>query len=256
MKHLLVMLALSGAVFAQTSKERFEKGLEKLNRSGQLAQQGKFAEAQPLMNEAFAEIDAAVSSDPDNVELRMFRGKIYSQLPPFLNKAAIAREDLEVAARNPNYKEAAEEALATLAPGSRPKRFPQIKDDASPVLAVASVTFDGKVLRSRADLPPALAQLMRGIETCAGFLGSHILFSADQPGMILFFTWWKDKQSLAAFVDGPLHQGVIREVYSKTPTGSGAGSSQIAVELFLPLPGSMRFNGGLTPKTALPPAGR
>ncbi len=247
MKHILLLFAV--AALAQTprpAKERLQSGLEKLNRSGQLAQQGKFAEAQPLMNEALAELDAVVASDPENAELRLMRGSIYSRFPAFLNKTSMAREDLEIAARDGKYKEQAEKALAAMGAG---KRFTQISNDVGQIMAVSSVTFPGKKVNSRDELPPLLASLLRDMESYPGFLGNHVLTSADQEGMVLVFTWWSDKQSLAKWVDGPGHQGVIREVYSKK--ASTGMSTQVAAELFQPLPGGQQINGGLTPRKAL-----
>jgi len=246
MKHLLLLLTLP--LLGQSSaEERMKQGFEKFQRSGMLAQQGKFEEAQKLMSEATSEIDDAVRSEPQNATLRMRRGSVYAQLPPFLNKTAIAREDLEIAARDPRYHERATAALAKIA-GSKPKeRFTSIPDSTSPVIAVASVTFPGSApLKSRDELPPLLTKLTQQMESYDGFLGSHVLSSADHSGMILIFTWWRSKQALAAWVDGGAHQSAIREIYSQP--ARGATSTQVAMELLTTLPGSMQFGGGLSPK--------
>lgn len=231
----------------QSAEERMKQGFEKFQRSGMLAQQGKFDEAQKLMSQATAEIDGAVASQPQNATLRMRRGSVYAQLPDFFNKKATAREDLEIAARDARYQERASAALVKLT-GSRPKeRFSAVPDGTSPVIAVASVTFPGHgPLKSRGDLPPLLAKLTEQMQSYTGFLGSHVLSSADHEGMILVFTWWKNKQTLAAWVDGSGHQSAIREIYSQP--ASKATSTQVAMELLTALPGSMQFGGGLSPK--------
>jgi heme-degrading monooxygenase HmoA len=245
MKHLVLLLALN-LLGQSTAEERMKQGFEKFQRSGTLAQQGKFEEAQKLMSEATAEIDGAVASEPKNAMLRMRRGSVYAQLPDFFNKKATAREDLEIAARDERYQERATAALAKLG-GAKKERFTAVPEGTSPVIAVASVTFPGHgALKSRGDLPPLLAQLMQQMESYPGFLGSHVVSSADHDGMILLFTWWKSKQTLAAWVDGSAHQAAIREIYSQP--ASKASNNQVAMELFTSLPGSMQFGGGLSPK--------
>ncbi|MGC4051911.1 MAG: antibiotic biosynthesis monooxygenase family protein [Paludibaculum sp.] len=251
MTHLLLLLILGAAAYAETAKDRFDAALQKLNQSGRLAQSGKFAEAQPLMNDAVAEMDAAVASDPANTELRLLRGSIYGRFPAFLNKGDTAREDLEMAARDPRHRDAAERALAPLRGAAPTRRFPQISDSASPIMAVSSVTFPDSTASHREQLPALMRNLLDDMKSYEGFLGNHVLISADHAGMVVMFTWWKDKQTLARWVDGPGHQAAIREIYShRAPTGKMI-STQVAAELFLPLPGSRQFNGGLTPKEAL-----
>lgn len=225
-----------------------KQGLVKLNQSGMLAQQGKFAESQKAMSEARAEIDGAVDSDPQNATLRYRRGSVYAMFPDFFNLKPIAKADLEIAVKDPRYTENATKALEKIT-GAKPKdRFSQVPESTSPLIAVASVTFPGSpTLQSRKDLPELLARMMKEIETYPGFLGSHVLSSVDRNGMILLFTWWKDKQSLAGWVDGAAHRGAIREIYSK-PAGSATGT-QVAMELFAPIAGSMQFGGGLAPET-------
>src|SRR5262249_30257491 len=160
------------------------------------------------------------ATDPDNAALRMQRGSIYIRMPAVFNKSEVGREDLLIASKDPRFAEAAGKMLAAL---TKPKeRFTQISASASPLIAVASVTLHGQQpIQSRKDLLELLAKIMTQIETYPGFLGSHVLTSADRPGMILLFTWWKDKSALAAWVDGAAHQGAIREIYSKRSTEGG-----------------------------------
>ena len=54
MKHIPLLFTCAVLLSAQSAMERLHPALEKFQRSGVLAQQGKFAEAHPLMNEAFA----------------------------------------------------------------------------------------------------------------------------------------------------------------------------------------------------------
>ena len=61
------------------------------------------------------------------------------------------------------------------------------------------------------------------------------------------FGWLRLFQWITFRAAGAAHRGAIREIYSK-PAGS-TSSTQVAMELFSPIPGSMQFGGGLAPET-------
>jgi tetratricopeptide (TPR) repeat protein len=75
---------------------RTQLGLARMELSGWIARQGRFDSSGEVMNKAIADLDAAVAMAPDNLQVRMSRGSSYAEFPSFLNKGALAREDLEV----------------------------------------------------------------------------------------------------------------------------------------------------------------
>ncbi len=72
------------------------RGAIRMERAGWLASKGRFVPANELMAMACADMDAAVAMSPGNSEVRMMRGLMYGRFPTFLNKAPLAREDLEI----------------------------------------------------------------------------------------------------------------------------------------------------------------
>ena len=80
-------------------------------------------------------------------------------------------------------------------------------------------------------------------------LGTHVLTSLDEPGMVTILTWWKDKMAVNNFFYGEAHQGMIRRTYGNPPAEVEA--TQVSVELFATLPAGRRIGGGITPEAAL-----
>ena len=78
-------------------------GLARMELSGWIARQGRFDVSGEVMNKAIVDLDAAVALAPDNLQVRMSRGSSYAEFPSFLNKGALAREDLEVVVHHPNF---------------------------------------------------------------------------------------------------------------------------------------------------------
>lgn len=78
-------------------------GLARMELSGWIARQGRFDVSGEVMNKAIADLDAAVAMAPDNLQVRMSRGSSYAEFPSFLNKGSLAREDLEIVVRHPNF---------------------------------------------------------------------------------------------------------------------------------------------------------
>src|SRR6185503_6894861 len=88
---------------ADNARELFERGTAKMAESGKLAQEGKFAPANELMQAAMADLDGAVALEPEEIELRTRRGLMYGSFPPFLNKGEVAREDLEMVVHHAKF---------------------------------------------------------------------------------------------------------------------------------------------------------
>jgi heme-degrading monooxygenase HmoA len=283
---------------AKDSLALLYRGSAKMEHAGWLAQQGKFVPANELMSVACADLDAAVSMSPDNLQVRMTRGLMYGRFPAFLNKGPLGRQDLEAALKNatldsqpkqmraqvhlvlgivyaasgeaakagaeflavvdanPDGDEAREardqmKKLAETAPAVskgpyRPDRFPKIGADVTPVIAAASVTMPG----ADPAHSPTILKMAANLKTQPGNQGVHVLASADKPGMVVIFTWWKDKQALNQWFYSDAHQGLIHAMYLEHHDNvqAGDGPSQVAIELMTALPGGMRFNGGLTPE--------
>jgi len=103
MKHLMLFLALN--LLAQsTAEERMKQGFEKLQRSGTLAQQGKFEEAEGLLTRALERIgqDPTVHDHLGDVYFKL--GKIkeaitqwQASLKDFRSPAGIDSEPEDVA---------------------------------------------------------------------------------------------------------------------------------------------------------------
>src|SRR5262249_13471952 len=153
----VTLVAMVGAFAQDDAKALFQQGFDKLTRSGPLAQQGKFAEANALMQDGMAEMDRAVSLAPRCFELRLMRGMMYGSMPTFLNKAATAREDLELAVGHPEFNTLPQDRrdrvvallgrLRQTGPSVRPDRFPNVPAEASPLIAAASITYSNATMR-------------------------------------------------------------------------------------------------------------
>ena len=255
----VTLVAMLGAFAQDDARALFQQGLDTLKRSGPLAQQGKFAEANALMQDGMAQMDRAVSLGPDSLELRLMRGMTYGSMPPFLNKTATAREDLEFAVGHPEFNNLAQNSrdrvLALLGrlretdASARPDRFPKVPADASPLIAAASITYsDATVVR----MPASLERIIRQLDGYPGLLGKHMVASIDHPGMFIIFTWWKNKQALNDWFYGDLHQAWMRErgraMSGETRVAAGEMPSQVAMEVFAGLPGGVQINGGFIPR--------
>ncbi len=103
MKHLLLTLVTIGVLAAEDPKVLLDRAQSKMQKAGELARKGDFGPANTLMAEAFADYDRAVAEAPDNFAVRQARAMMYGQMPPFLNKAAIARKDLEWVIRHQEF---------------------------------------------------------------------------------------------------------------------------------------------------------
>ena len=257
---LVITVAANGQDTAG-AKALFEQGAAKLQQAGSLAQQGKFGPANELIQAGFAEIDRAVSLSPDELEFRLKRGVAYGSMPPFLNKSAIAREDLQIAVRHPQFAELPQERQARArhvlqmltskveAVDQRPDRFPRVPAELSPLIAAASITFPNA---RPGESPASMERIMRQLDGYPGLLGKHMVASVDRPGMFIIFTWWKDKKALNDWFYGDLHQGWMKErgraMTGETRTSASDVPSQVAMEVFAGLPGGVQVNGGFIPR--------
>ena len=100
MKTIILFLTIWLTALAAQSGGPMMEAMKEVQRSGELAQAGKFEDSHKLMYESMAEMDALVAAEPDNATLRMQRGSIYVRMPAFLNKGEMARQDLQVAAKD------------------------------------------------------------------------------------------------------------------------------------------------------------
>ena len=94
------------------------RGEAKMARVGILAAQAKFGTASEMAQSAMGDMDRAVSLAPNDLDVRLTRGFTYAAFPPYYNKAAMAREDLESATHHHEFanlgKEARSHALQAL----------------------------------------------------------------------------------------------------------------------------------------------
>jgi hypothetical protein len=215
-----------------------------------------------------ADMDSAVSFAPDDVMVRIVRGLSYVEFPPFYNKQAVAREDLEAALAHPLYAtlsqplrdhvlkalERARGARVDSQQSERPDRFPQVASTISPIMAIASVTFD----RIRpTDRPAWLETIMEELNQAPGLIAARSATSFDHPGMVLIFAWFRNKEALNGFFFGDTHQRWMRErgaaVSGEGTRFYGSTPQQIGIELFTMLPGGMSWGGGLVPREVTRP---
>jgi len=90
------------------------RGAVRMERAGWLASKARFAPANEVMTIACADMDAAVALSPGNFDVRMTRGLMYGRFPTFLNKASLAREDLEMVLRSEDFAKQSAEKRATI----------------------------------------------------------------------------------------------------------------------------------------------
>ena len=231
----------------------------KVTRGGQLASTGQFAAAAQMIQDGMGDMNRAVMIAPSQLDVRLTRGLTYAAFPGFYNLGPTAREDLDAVSRDagfPRLTEAQRQRVSqmlerlTSAPGvggNRPDRFPQIPADAS-VIAAASVTFAQTAITA----PPAwLTYVKNALNGFPGLLGVHTVASLDRQGMVIIFTWWKDKQALNDFYYSDAHQGWMRgrgQAVTGQRTISGDDvPSQVAIEVFTAAPGGLQLNGGFAP---------
>lgn len=236
-------------------------GEVELFRGGRLAAQGQFGPATELIQSGIADMNRAVGIAPDQIEIRLTRGLSYAPFPAFYNLESVAREDLESTTRHPEFTALSQEVQDRVSQGlsrlqasatraaSHPDRFPSIASTLSPVIAVASVTFPDT---RDSDRPAWLDPMMADLKDYPGLLGSHTVVSLDHPGMVVIFTWWKDKQALNDFYYSDVHQrfmnGRGQSITGERKTSGDEAPSQVAVEILSALPGGMQLNGGFVPR--------
>jgi tetratricopeptide (TPR) repeat protein len=274
-------------------------GEVRLSQGGGLAAQGEYARANEVIQSATADMDRAVLLAPEDLDVRLTRGLAYGAFPPYLNKAAVARDDLQAAIRHARFpalpkdqrarafqslgnaltnlndidkavdafraameadpdSRVAQDAKARLTaidaagakPGTpyHPDRFPRVAAGTGPLIAVASITFPGA---RPGETPAWLPSLTKPLEHFAGLLGMHTVVSVDHPGMVILFTWWKDKEALNGFYYSDVHQAWMTgrglAMTGERVVANAQVPTQVGIELFAPIPGGVQMNGGLVP---------
>ena len=236
-------------------------GEVKVTRAGQMAAAGQFAAATQMIEDGMADMNRAVMLAPSQLDVRLTRGLTYAPFPSFYNLAPMAREDLGVVSRDPGFvglSEAQRQRVAEMlgrvasagtgVASSRADRFPNIPEDTSPVIAAASVTF----AQGPVTTPPGwLTYVKSALNGSPGLLGVHTVASLDHPGMVIIFTWWKNKQALNDFYYSDAHQGWMsrrgQAIIGARAVSADDVPSQVAIEVFTAAPGGMRLNGGFAP---------
>lgn len=126
--------------------------------------------------------------------------------------------------------------------------------------------------RTAADIGKSL---MEGLKATPGCLGVET--AQTMSGKVVIFTWFENKKAVMAWYDSPAHKRVMRAFFpdrdgpdvpmkdiaedsgpilavaslmpaDKPLPGSNAPISQISIELYSPLPGGIRVNGGFAPE--------
>lgn len=130
--------------------------------------------------------------------------------------------------------------------------------------------------KARQESRPQFPDLMGGLKATEGCLG--VESARTSGGKNVIFAWFRDKEAVMNWYDSDMHQGVMneffqdrepREVLADVPDDSGPimaiasitfsdksqvdGTalpiSQIAIELYSPLPGGLAFGGRFAPDT-------
>jgi quinol monooxygenase YgiN len=222
---------------------------------GVLALPTSFDTASTFFDAGISDMDRAVSLAPTDLAVRVARGVTYAEFPDFYNKRAIARQDLEAAMTHPDYARLPEalrvrvERASKRTTDSAKDRLNQVPATVSPIMVVASVTLE-RVRPS--ERPVWMKDIVEALYRAPGLLGVHSATSFEQPGMYLIFSWWRNKQSVNDFYYGESHQSWIRQRGPHVPTTYFAPApTQVAIELFAPLPDGVRAGGQFTPSGAV-----
>jgi len=226
MKLFLTVLLTIGTLAAQDAEASLQAGLAKIKQVAELVQQGNLGPTYELIHQAIDDMDRAVSMAPDNINIRARRGLMYIGMTTIPGIAEVSAEDLGIVSADPRFGELSEvlrQAVQKQVGILHPDRFPRVAADTSPILAAISSTTS----------QPWADGAVRGLDGTPGFLGKHVLNSVDHPGMVILFTWWKDKQALNSFFN----------------SDRGMSLLQMTVEVFAGLPSGSQTNAGFIPQT-------
>jgi tetratricopeptide (TPR) repeat protein len=231
---------------------------------------GKGATA--IVDLEFVVASADFSSQPGATRAHVWYhlGRLYAAAGQPEKARAAWQKSVDAAPESSDGKAAADEikkmssagASKNSALNAMPDRFPQLRDDLSPIIVAASFTLPGhNFTADPSTWHPRMIEFMDGLVKQPGLLAMHRLVSIDHPGMIVILTWWKDKKAVNDWYYSDTHQGIIQWIYNSggsaqhhatAPDGSQAlqtsQATQIAMELFTTLPGGMQFGGGIGPK--------
>lgn len=180
-------------------------------------------------------------------------GRVYTDVAEHGKAVAALRAAVDADAESPSGKDAADRLATLVASGVkdgerfRPDRFPNVPAGTSPVVAAASITFAGDPPGRTPDWVGYVRQALDGFP---GLLAAHTVTSLDHPGMVIVFTWWKDKQALNGFYYSDAHQGWMtgRGLALSGPAAAANRATQVAIEVFAGLPDGTQMNGGLMPR--------
>ncbi len=160
---------------------------------------------------------------------------------------------------------------------SRPFAIVVVAAASALALAVAAQQQGQPPTQPQPGGPPNPAQLgdrlVEGLKATPGCLGVEP--ARTQSGRTVIFAWFENKAAAIAWYDSPTHQEVMkaffpnrsagREPMKDVPEdvpilvaaslkfagqplpGTNAPISEIAIELYTPLPGGIRVNGGFAP---------
>ena len=233
----------------------------KVTRGGRLASTGEFTAGAQMIQDGIGDMNRAVAIAPSQLDVRLTRGLTYAAFPGFYNLGPTAREDLGIVSRDagfPRLTEAQRQRVSQMlerlhseaagVSGNRPDRFPQIPADTSPVIAAASVTFAQTAITA----PPTwLTYVTNALDGFPGLLGVHTVTSLDHQGMVIVFTWWRNKQALNDFYYSDAHQrwmsGRGQAITGQRTVSGDNVPSQVAIEVFTAAPGGLQLNGGFAP---------
>lgn len=151
---------------------------------------------------------------------------------------------------------------------------------------LAATTIGAISLAAQPERGPGFQQigqaLVEGLSNTPGCLGVETANTTSGKNVI--FAWFKDKQAAMEWYNSPMHQRLSQRLLPERPEGytpmryiaDDSGPilviaslmpaerplpgmrmpiSQIAIEMYSPLPGGLRLNGGFTPE-AVPVRGR
>lgn len=228
---------------------------------------GKGAIAQADLEKAIALATFPQLPGPARAQILYQLGRVYAAQPDSAKaqdswKKAVAAdpESASGSAAAAELKKLTGPPQALNPQGQRmPDRFPQLRDDVSPVIVSASVTLPGSIANP-GEMHPRMKEFLEGLSHQPGLIAVHRLTSLDHPGMLVILTWWENKAAVNRWYYSDTHQSMIQWAYGERakPAAANADATshrmtqarQIAMELFTTLPGGIQYGGGIGPATA------
>ena len=288
MKQMLLSLLAISVLAAEEPTALLARAQSKMQKAGELAQKSDFGPANALMTEAFADYDAAVDQAPADFAIRHARAMAYGQMPPFLNKTAIARKDLEWVVQQKEFvalkREQQARAYVLLGMVTRDRahfaKAVELAPETSAGKRAATeldrmdkppVAFDpsGRPMRDRFEkvglnvtpLMAAATVTLPGENITKERLAFITDAMKNQPGLLgSHLLQSVDHPGMAVLLTwwkdkvalNNFFYGEIHSNFTSRVYGqaskSGMASSQVGVELFTVLPAGSRVGGGIVPE--------